>query len=68
MEGRDFLSNNYQPREFVVAARDRCDYTIDHIRAIVTKRFKYLENCLTDVRICNRVTKIPGRYPKIFAG
>jgi len=48
MEGRDFLSQNHQPREFVVAARDRCDYTIDHIRAIVTKRFKYLKNFLTD--------------------
>mgnify|MGYP003335236368 FL=1 len=27
---------------------DRCDYTIDHIRAIVTKRFKYLKNYLPD--------------------
>ncbi len=48
MEGRDFFSNNYKPRQFVVAARDRCDYTIDHIRAVVTKRFKYLKNYLTD--------------------
>ena len=48
MEGRDFLAKNYQPREFLVAARDRCDYTIEHIRAIVTPRYKYLRNYLTD--------------------
>lgn len=48
MEGRDFLAKDYQPREFIVAARDRCDYTIEHIRAVVTKRFKYLRNYLTD--------------------
>jgi len=48
MEGRNFLAPGYQPREFVVAARDRCDYTIEKIRAVVTPRFKYLRNYLTD--------------------
>jgi len=48
MEGRDFLAKDYEPREYVVAARDRCDYTIERIRAIVTPRFKYLRNYLTD--------------------
>jgi hypothetical protein len=36
------------PRDFVVAARDRCDYTIERIRAVVTKKYKYLRNSLTD--------------------
>lgn len=48
MEGRNFLAANYQPRKFVVSARDRCDYTIEKIRAVVTPRFKYLRNYLTD--------------------
>jgi len=48
MEGRDLFAKGYTPREFVIAARDRCDYTIEHIRAVVTKRFKYLRNFLTD--------------------
>ena len=48
MEGRNFLADNHKPREFVVAARDRCDYTIERIRAIATPRFKYLRNYLTD--------------------
>lgn len=48
MEGKNFLGGNYSPRAFVVAARDRCDYTIERIRTIVTPRFKYLRNYLTD--------------------
>jgi hypothetical protein len=48
MEGRDFLVKDYTPREYLVAARDRCDYSIEKIRAIVTPRFKYLRNYLTD--------------------
>lgn len=48
MEGRNFLASEATPREFVIAARDRCDYTIEKIRAVVTKRFKYLKNYLTD--------------------
>jgi len=48
MEGRDFLAADHPPRDHVIAARDRCDYTIERIRAIVTKRFKYLRNGLTD--------------------
>jgi N-sulfoglucosamine sulfohydrolase len=48
MEGLDFLAADYEPRGYIVAARDRCDYTIEKIRAIVTPRFKYLRNYLTD--------------------
>ncbi len=48
MEGRDFFAPDYEPRDHVVSARDRCDYTIDRIRAITTKRYKYLRNFLTD--------------------
>ncbi len=48
MEGRNFLADDYIPRKFVVAARDRCDYTIEKIRAIVTPKYKYLRNYLTD--------------------
>ena len=48
MEGKNFLAKNYQPRKYVISARDRCDYTIEKIRAVVTPRFKYLKNYLTD--------------------
>jgi N-sulfoglucosamine sulfohydrolase len=48
MEGQNFLGANHKPREFVVSARDRCDYTIERVRAITTKKYKYLRNFLTD--------------------
>lgn len=48
MEGRDFLAENYRPRTHVIAARDRVVYAIDRVRAVVTPRFKYLKNFMTD--------------------
>ena len=48
MEGRDLFAKNFTPRQYVIGARDRCDYTIEHIRAVVTRRYKYLRNFLTD--------------------
>jgi len=47
MEGRTMFGPDYQPRDYIVAARDRCDYTIDHIRAVRTKQFKYIRNFMT---------------------
>lgn len=48
MEGRDMFAANFSPREYVISARDRCDYTIDHIRTVRTDRFRYIRNFLTD--------------------
>jgi len=48
MEGRDILADDYTPREYVFAARDRCDETVDHIRSVRTKRFKYIRNYLPE--------------------
>lgn len=47
-EGRDFFAVDHGPREYVISARDRCDYTIDRVRAVTTRRYKYLRNFLTD--------------------
>jgi uncharacterized sulfatase len=44
MQGRDFLSKTSIPREHIFAMRDRCDATIDRIRAVRTKDFKYIRN------------------------
>ena len=45
MEGRVFLGSGKMPdREYVFAARDRCDETVDRIRAVRGKRFKYIRN------------------------
>ena len=48
MEGRDFLADDYQAHRYIVSARDRCDYTIEKIRAVISPQFKYLKNYLPD--------------------
>ncbi|MCK5944470.1 MAG: sulfatase, partial [Planctomycetes bacterium] len=47
MQGRDVFGERFA-RPFVVSARDRCDYTIDRIRAVVTDRYRYIRNELPD--------------------
>ena len=44
MEGHTFIGPDKQPREYVFAARDRCDETVDRIRCVQDERFKYLCN------------------------
>jgi len=44
LQGADFLGPDAKKREYIVAARDRCDETVDRIRCVRTKRFKYLRN------------------------
>ncbi len=46
MQAKDILAKDYSPRESVFAARDRCDETVDHIRSVRTKDFKYIRNFL----------------------
>lgn len=46
MQARDILAEDYKPREFIVSARDRCDETVEHLRCVRSKRFKYIRNFL----------------------
>ncbi|MFC2096770.1 sulfatase [Bacteroidota bacterium] len=48
MEGIDIFSDDYIPREYVISVRDRCDFTIDRIRSVRTKKYKYIRNFMTD--------------------
>lgn len=43
MEGRDMFAPNFK-RDYIVATRDRCDFSIDRIRAIRSDKFKYILN------------------------
>ena len=44
LDGQDLFSENYQPRDYVIAARDRCDFTIDRIRTVRTEKLRYIRN------------------------
>ena len=48
LHGQNLFAKDYQPRSFIVSARDRCDYTIDRIRTVRTEKFRYLRNFMTD--------------------
>lgn len=48
MQGRVFLGPQAEAREYIVAARDRCDETVDRIRCIRTRRYKYIRNFLPE--------------------
>ncbi|MEC4724577.1 sulfatase [Shewanella sp. D64] len=44
MTTRDLFADDYRPREWVISARDRCDWTFDRIRSVRTERYKYIRN------------------------
>jgi len=44
MQGRDILAKDYQPRDAVFAARDRCDETVEQLRSVRTDRWLYIRN------------------------
>jgi len=44
MQGCDVFNPNRPKREYIFAARDRCDETDDRIRCVRTKRYKYIRN------------------------
>lgn len=48
MDGKDLFASGYRKRKYLIATRDRCDFTIDRIRSVRTERFKYIRNFMTD--------------------
>ncbi|MCL7754595.1 sulfatase [Polaribacter sp. Z022] len=48
LDGQNLFSTNYNENEYVVGARDRCDYTIDKIRTVVSEDYRYIKNYFLD--------------------
>ncbi len=48
LEGQVFTGPQADPRNAVIAARDRCDGTVDRIRCVRTKQHKYIKNYCPD--------------------
>ena len=57
MQAKDILSRDYEKRDTIYAARDRCDETVDYIRGLRTQRYKYIRNYLP-----SRPHLQPNRY------
>ena len=57
MHGGAFLGNQRAvPRDYVYAARDRMDETLDIIRAVRDKRYKYIRNYRPDLPYAQRIS------------
>lgn len=48
LDGQDLFGDGNRPVDYVVGARDRCDYTIDRIRSIRTDQYRYIRNYFID--------------------
>lgn len=48
LQGYNILGKKKRTRQYVFAARDRCDGTVDHIRCIRSKQYKYIRNYYPD--------------------
>ncbi len=48
IEGENIFNSSEEKRDFVISTRDRCDFTIDRIRSVRTKDYKYIRNYMTD--------------------
>lgn len=44
MQSKNVLAKNYNPREAVYAARDRCDETVERLRSVRTEKYLYIRN------------------------
>lgn len=43
-QGKALFVDNYQEQEYIYSGRDRCDETVDVIRAVRNKKYKYIRN------------------------
>lgn len=48
MEGRVLLGPEAKKRDYIIAARDRMDETVDKMRCVRTKQFKYIKNYMPE--------------------
>ncbi len=48
MEGQNIFAADYQDKAYTISARDRCDFTIEKIRAVISPKYKYLRNYTDD--------------------
>ena len=44
LDGQNLFGDDYKPLDYVISARDRCDYTIDRIRTVRSAKLRYIRN------------------------
>jgi arylsulfatase A-like enzyme len=44
LDGQDLFAASFNEQDYIIGARDRCDYTIDKIRTVVSEDYRYIRN------------------------
>ena len=63
-EGRDLFAPDFKEREFVAAAKDRMDHTLDRVRSLRTDRFRYTRNYKLDRIFLQPQYRDPREYTR----
>ena len=65
MHGRPLLGPQAKPRDYIFGARDRCDMTVDRIRSVRDKRYKYIRNYMPERPYTQYNGYIKASYPTL---
>lgn len=65
LHGQPLFGPKHSHREQVFTARDRCDMTVDRIRAVRTNRYKYIRNYYPDRPYTQWNEYIEKQYPTL---
>jgi N-sulfoglucosamine sulfohydrolase len=63
VQGQDIFGADYRPREHVFALRDRMDISIDRMRAVRTRQYKYIRNYYPTIPYMQPNPYKEGAYP-----
>lgn len=63
--GRSLYGGKTNQREYIVAARDRCDMTVDRIRCVRDKKYKYIRNFMPERPYTQYNRYIETEYPTL---
>jgi hypothetical protein len=61
--GRPLFGAKAKARDFIVTARDRCDETVERIRAVRDRRYRYIRNFMPERPYTQSNAYIEGSYP-----
>jgi len=63
--GQPLYAGKAEHRDHIVAARDRCDMTVDRIRCVRDRRYKYIRNFMPERPYTQHNTYIETQYPSL---
>lgn len=63
--GRPLFGPQAKPRDVIFTARDRCDMTVDRIRAVRDRRYKYIRNFMPERPYTQYNEYIENSYPTL---